>query len=185
MVSKHRSRKRLAMRCARTAIILAVLTWTAGSQALATPSTRGARAQGNRCYAVRIEAISSPSNETSTDRGRRRRYRRRFSAHEVLDLSLSVWLPAKNDASVIEIRLYTPTGRLYEVLQARADASTTPSKIGTRYRGRRARVVSARLPVAGSHITGRSLYGKWRAEVFLDGNEKSCTRRPKNFSLDP
>jgi hypothetical protein len=100
----------------------------------------------------------------------------------VLDLSLSVWLPAKNEASVVEIRLYTPTGRLYEVLQARADASTID---GARYRGRRARVVSARLPVAGSHIVGRSLYGKWRAEVFLDGNEKSCTRRPKKFRLDP
>lgn len=168
------------MRCARTAIILAVLTCTAGSQALATPSTR--RANRNRCYAVRVEAISIPATETSTDTGRRRRYRRRFSAHEVLDLNLSVWLPAKNEASVVEIRLYTPTGRLYEVLQARADASTAD---GARYRGRRARVVSARLPVAGSHITSRSLYGKWRAEVFLDGNEKSCTRRPKKFSLDP
>ena len=164
------------MRCARTVIILAVLT-TAGSQALATRATSRAR-RNNRCYAVRVEAIASPATETK----RRRRYRRRFSAHEVLDLNLSVWLPARNDASVVEIRLYTPTGSLYEILQAQSDAST-PNR--ARHRGRRARVVSARLLVAGSHITSRSLYGKWRAEVFLDGNEKSCTRRPKKFRLDP
>ncbi len=166
------------MRYARTAIILLVLTVTAGSQALATQRTRRARATRIRCYAVRVEAISNPSTETTN----RRRYRRGFSAQEVLDLRLSVWLPEKDEASLVEIRLYTPTGRLYEVLQARADASTTD---GGRYRRRRARVVSARLPVAGSHITSRSLYGKWRAEVFLDENEKSCTRRPKKFTINP
>jgi hypothetical protein len=53
-----------------------------------------------------------------------------------------------------------------------------------RYRFRRARTVTADLPVAGTSITRRSLFGEWRAEVHLDGNERACTR-PTTFTLEP
>ncbi len=166
---------RSKMRLSITGFLLA-LVWMNADLALANQRSRNA--SEGRCYAVRVGAISAPAAETRN----RRRYRRSFSAQELLDLRLSVWLPAGNNASVVNIRLYTPTGRLYQTLQATADASTSGE---VNYRGRRIRVVSARLPVAGSHITDRSLYGEWRADAFLDGSENSCTRRPKRFTIDP
>lgn len=135
-----------------------------------------ANKQSKRCFVVRANAITGEAN------AKRTRYRRRFSAQDALDLRLSVWMPIRNDAGLVEIKLYTPTGHLYEVLQAGADSGTIGE---TKYRGRRARVVAGRLPIAGTHITGRSLYGKWRAEVFLDGEPASCTRRPKRFTITP
>ena len=165
----------------RTAVLL-LLGTILGSEAysLEPPLSSSRDRRRNRCYAVRIEAIRAPSTETST---RRRRFRRRFSAREVLDLRFSVLLPANNQSGLVEIELYTPKGNLYETLQAQVDA-TDPSGGTARYRRRRARVVTARLPVAGSHISSRSLYGRWRAEVHLDGNETRC-ERPKTFIIGP
>ncbi len=165
----------------RTAILL-LLGTILGSEAysLEPPLSSSRDRRRNRCYAVGIEAIGAPSTETST---RRRRFRRRFSAREVLDLRFSVLLPANNQSGLVEIELYTPKGNLYETLQAQVDLDD-PSGGTARYRRRRARVVTARLPIAGSHITSRSLYGRWRAEVHLDGNDRRC-RRPKSFIIGP
>ena len=167
----------------RTAVLL-LLGTILGSEAYSLePPLSSSRDRGrNRCYAVRIEAIGAPSTETSTRR-RRRRFRRRFSAQEVLDLRFSVLLPANNQSGLVEIEIYTPKGNLYETLQAQVDPDD-PSGGTARYRRRRARVVSARLPIAGSHITSRSLFGRWRAEVHLDGNDRRC-RRPKRFIIRP
>lgn len=165
----------------RTATVLTflMLTVTVASSALATPAAPK-RGSTNRCYTVRIEGVSDSSAETK--KRRRRRYRHRFSARDVLDLRLSVWLPEKSDAGLVQIKLYTPTGRVYETLRASVD----PELMGKKnFRGRRARIVTARLPIAGTHITSRSLYGKWRAEVYLDGELGSCTQpRPRRFTIE-
>ncbi len=161
------------MRRVSTVGVVLFLTLATVSHGWAAPPAANRRAR--RCFVVRANAIT---NEATT----RTRYRSRFSAQKVLDLRLSVWLPAYNDAGLVEIKLYTPTGHLYEVLQASTDPDTRDKM---KYRGRRARVVAGRLPIAGTHITGRSLYGKWRAEVFLDGEPASCTRRPKRFAIRP
>ena len=165
----------------RTAVLLLLLGTILGSEAYSfePPVSSSRDRRRNRCYAIRIEAIRTPSTETST----RRRWRRRFSAREVLDLRFSVLLPANNQSGLVEIELYTPKGNLYETLQAQVDPDD-PSGGTARYRRRRARVVTARLPIAGSHITSRSLYGRWRAEVHLDGNDRRC-RRPKRFIIEP
>ena len=161
----------------RTAVLL-LLGTILGSEAysLEPPRSSSRDRRQNRCYAVGIEAIGASSTETSTRR-------RSFSAREVLDLRFSVLLPANNQSGLVEIELYTPKGNLYETLHAQIDA-TDPSGGTATYRRRRARVVTARLPVAGSHITGRSLYGRWRAEVHLDGDERRCTR-PTRFIIQP
>jgi hypothetical protein len=156
-----------------TVAVALFLTLGATSHGGAAPPA--AKGRADRCYVLRANAIT---NDTDA----RTRYRRRFSAQDVLDLRFSVWMPGKNDAGLVEIKLYTPAGHLYEVLEATTDAGTARE---TRYRGRRARVVAGRLPVAGTHITGRSLYGKWRAEVFLDGAPATCTRRPMRFTISP
>ena len=156
------------MKLLRMATILPLL--------ILAPEIEAASRKSNRCY-VRFEPISADSNDTS----RRRRFRRRFTAQNMLDLRVDVWLRADNDAGLVEVKLYTPAGHLYEVLQATAD----PEVVQRSSRRRRSRVVSARLPVAGSHITSRSLYGKWSAEVFLDGNDRPCSRRPRRFFIEP
>lgn len=165
------------MRPALLALVVLALVPAGEARAFDGSRSRTRRAN-NRCYAVRVEAVRASAEPTR----HRRRYRRRFVAHELLDLEMSVWLPAKSEASLVEIHVYTPAGRLYDVLQARAGAGGGET---TRYRGRRSRVMSARLPVAGSHITSRSLYGTWRAEVFVDGDEDRCTRRAKTFTIAP
>lgn len=161
------------MRVLSTVGLALFLTLAATSSGGTAPPAGKGRA--TRCYVLRANAITN-------DADARVRYRRRFSARDVLDLRLSVWMPAKNDAGLVEIKLYTPTGHLYEVLEASTDSYTADE---TRYRGRRARVVAGRLPVAGTHITGRSLYGKWQAEVFLDGEPASCTRQPVRIRINP
>jgi len=155
------------------ALVVPALLGLTGASEAATAASR----RVDRCYAVRVESIAAP-NSAST---KRRRFRRRFSAREVLDLRFNVLLHAKNDAGLVEIKLYTPAGRLYDILEARADGDQ--SALPRRSRRRR-RVVSAKFPVAGTHITNRSLYGKWRADVYLNGSDERCGR-PKRFFIQP
>jgi hypothetical protein len=160
--------------------MLLVLSTIPGSEAsalesvLSSSSNRGA---SGRCNAVRVEAVQKTSDES----GPRRRYRDRFSAEDVLDLRFVVSLPANNQAGLVEIKLYTPSGRLYDVLRAEADGGEATGRSSNRRR--RSRTVAAQLPIAGSHITGRSLYGEWEARVYLDGNDEECNR--KAYILDP
>lgn len=130
----------------------------------------------NRCF-VGFEPIASSSRDAPPQR----RFWRRFSAQEMLDLRVDVWFRATNHSGLVEIKLYTPAGRLYEVLHAKAG----PDDARPIAHRRRLPILSARLPVAGSHITSRSLYGTWTAEVFLDGSDEPCTRRPRRFFIEP
>ncbi len=166
----------MAMRGVTMLFLLGTILGSGASAFASALSSPGDRRAQRQCYAVRVEAIQNPSAES----GPRRRYKDRFSAEDVLDLRFVVMLSANSQAGLVEIRLYTPSGRLYDVLKA----ETEPDASGRgRYRRRRGRVVAAQLPVAGSHITGRSLYGKWEAVVHLDGNDEHCTRA--RFTIDP
>ena len=160
------------MHSRRFVMVLALAGLAATADAAAPPASR----RTNRCYGIRVEAVQAPDAPA-----RRRRFRRRFSAGEVLDLRLNVILHAKNSAGLVEIKLYTPQGRLYDILEARAQGET--KVLRGRFRRRR-RVVSADFPIAGSHITSRSLYGKWRAEVFLNGSDRRCGPK-KTFVIRP
>jgi hypothetical protein len=148
------------------------------AQALERPSSTR---QQDRCFAVQIEAVGSTSDEQT--HGRRHRVRQRFSARDVLDLRFRVLLPSQNQSGLIEVKLYTPKGKVYETLSADLDPDSSSEGM-PRYRFRRARTVTADLPVAGTFITRRSLFGEWRAEVYLDGNERPCMRAT-TFTLEP
>lgn len=157
------------------------------------PPRPSSEAQHRGCYAVRIEALGSTASPSTLSEGKaakakakakaRPRNGHRFSAREILDLRFDVLLRERDPSGLVEVALYTPSGHLYETLKA--ELVPDEAALGrASYRGRRARVVAATLPVAGSFITRRSIYGEWRAEVRLDGAGTACTR-PTSFTLEP
>jgi len=136
-----------------------------------------ARKKANRCYGVRVESADSTINR----RGRTTV----FSASESKDLRLVVSLPEELSSLPVHVKLFTPRGPLYQVLQATADAESTSRAARSRGRsGRGVRVLAALVPVAGTHITTFALFGEWRAEVYLEGSDAPCTR-PLEFVIEP
>lgn len=129
--------------------------------------------RANRCYAVTVEAADSNSS--------RRQRGVAFSAGEVDDLLLKVWVEEKKASAPVLVKLYTPRGVLYQVLEARADGSKGRPGRASR---KRIRALSARLAVAGTHITTYALFGEWRAEAYLEGSETPCAR-PLEFVIEP
>ncbi len=88
----------------------------------------------------------------------------RFRATRVVDLELEARLlhHPKRDHS-LQLRLYTPDGFLYQVLDTRA----VRGRAGfSRY--------EARLPVAGTSIMTSGLYGRWRVVPHADGAREPC-----------
>ena len=91
--------------------------------------------------------------------------RERFSATKTLDLQFRMRLGnADGDAHAVSFRILTPKGHLYQEIQvAHREAA-----------GRRAGIVSGRLPVAGTAIATSSLYGRWRVVPYFDGSPRPC-----------
>ena len=100
-----------------------------------------------------------------------------FSVTKILDLELRAHTrPLPAGPHLVELKLYTPRGHLYEVLPVALEA--TRSKKASR------RHAVARLPVAGTSIVAASLFGRWRVDVHLDGAPQSCGI-PTHFRLTP
>jgi len=132
-----------------------------------------------RCYAVNVDAADSP---TRLD-GRRRAPA--LSARAAKDLEIEVLLSESGATRPVQVKLFTPRGRLYQVLDAVAGESPASARRGRRPRARRQeRPLVARFPVAGTQITTHALFGEWRAEVYLDGAEAPCIR-PLKFVINP
>lgn len=124
---------------------------------------------------LRVQAQGAPINV----------YRREpvFSARAAGDLRFDLWVRASQSSEPSEIRIYTPNRELFKVL--RADASQTPSgRLAERLSRRGLSVLSARLPLVGTHVTRRALYGTWRAEASFVDSDADCTR-PLDFDLQP
>lgn len=91
-----------------------------------------------------------------------------FSASRVYDLHFRTILGGTPDGPhLLELRLYTPNGHLYQVLSV---------PFTGRHGARREPSASATLPVAGTAIMTSSLYGRWRVEPHLDGSPVPCGR---------
>jgi hypothetical protein len=132
----------------------------------------------------------------------RTRRQHRFSATEILDVEIHVFLPASLEGEHrLDVKVYTPDSQLYQVLTVPFEAAEPPAAaengarrdrrklsgilrplpeipapIVQRAEGGRTRYrkVSATLPVAGTSIVSSSLYGTWAAAAFLDGSVSSC-----------
>jgi hypothetical protein len=99
--------------------------------------------------------------EIRSDRGRHDRYR--FSATRILALDFETRLSERRaHEHTVRLRLYTPSGFLYQVLAVPVAAN----------RGHRR--VEARLPVAGTSIMASGLYGRWTVVPQLDDSSEPC-----------
>jgi len=105
-----------------------------------------------------------------------------FSVTKILDLELRAKVrPLPAGPHLLELKLYTPRGHLYDVLPVAFDGR----RLKKTHDGRAVRQdVVATLPVAGTSIVAASLFGRWRVEVHLDGAPHSCGS-PTHFRLTP
>lgn len=130
---------------------------------------------------------------------------RGFSASHVVALEFEAAVHGRylSGDHLLELKLFTPRGHLYQVLpvpftlelpsrdepprMARVDRKRGPMRRhhteqfevedGVRHR------VRTSIPVAGSWILTHSLYGRWRVDAYLDGGESRCGSR--GFRLVP
>jgi len=117
-----------------------------------------------------------------------------FSATEILDIVFEAdFVVGFNGDALLELKVYTPNGHLYQVLVA--PVSSEPSKRGSRVRVAgfpyplptqivaktigelAAPVPSMSLPVAGTQIVATSLYGTWEVRPYLSGQAADCGER--------
>jgi hypothetical protein len=73
----------------------------------------------------------------------------------------------------LQLRLYTPDGFLYQVLEAKP----VPGRHATHR-------FEARLPVAGTSIMASGLYGRWRVVPHLDDRREPCGTS-RSFVIKP
>jgi hypothetical protein len=157
--------------------------------ALASAPALEARDLGQQCTVL---AVTSPQL-------RPRLVQPPFSATRILDVQFHVLAPRQLQGQhVLDIKVYTPKGHLYQALSTRFSAALnapvarpltvatlgSPGPVRTvRYQGLKRKLVSARLPVAGTHIVTHSLYGAWRIQPHLDGSLAPCGAG-RSFSIE-
>jgi hypothetical protein len=120
-----------------------------------------------------------------------------ISARTVQNLELGTWFRTTVTGDhLMEFKLYTPTGHLYQVLTVpftvaarrplsavrKVDGYPRPLEVQTLAPDRLSRVTSL-LPVAGTWITTNSLYGRWRVDAHLDRSVTPCTSH--RFTIRP
>ena len=115
--------------------------------------------------------------------------RRVFSASKILDLRLEATFPPLHGDHQLEVRVFAPSGHLYQVLtvpfssaptsprQRRVEGHPRPLEVRKPAKvmvdGEALQAVAAVLPVAGTWVVSSSLYGRWRAEARLDGSPEA------------
>ncbi len=132
----------------------------------AAPSGAGAsqpqRERPAACAVVAIESDQAP------------RAVRRFRATRIHDLAFEARVlgQARREYS-LQLRVYTPDGFLYQVLETRSAPLRGP---GSRF--------EARLPVAGTSIMASGLYGRWTVVPHESGRREPCGRG-RSFVIRP
>jgi hypothetical protein len=92
-----------------------------------------------------------------------------WRARDVVDLELSTRVrPSSREAARIEFRVYTPAGHLYETFPASITQGSA----------------TAKLPVSGTAISQRGLYGQWKVVPHFEGDLAPCAQA-RTFSLTP
>lgn len=156
----------------------------AGAEVSAVTRTRP------ECVAVLVSSPQQPA--TARPRGP-------FSATKILDVRFGTVLRRQlTGPHVLELKVYTPRGHLYQTLTVPFTAAgrTRGERFVDGYprplpeqetravshRGARGYELSATLPVGGTAIMSNSLYGSWRVEPYLDG---SVCGRSARFEIQP
>jgi hypothetical protein len=128
----------------------------------------------SRCQSVWVTA---PGSGGPTPRARKPL---QFSASNVVDLELRVVVPTSAPA-VVELKVFTPNGHLYQELSVSSAQSSVPS--GSTRRSR-STTLKALFPVAGTTIVNNSLYGTWKVEAYFAGERSACAK-PRAFVIKP
>ena len=114
------------------------------------------------CFVTRIGSDQAP------------RAFRRFRATRVVELEFELeLLRPRSVEKAPQLRLYTPDGFLYQVLETKPVGKRPATG---RYR--------ARLPVAGTSIMQSGLYGRWRV-VPHAGDARDACGRGQGFFIRP
>jgi hypothetical protein len=144
---------------------------------LAMGASAFAERGSGRCYAVRVHPAEAEGRN-----GNNGRSGRSISATAAKDLVIEVSVPDAAASSPVQVKLFTPRGRLYQVIEAHAGESEMLDGGGRGRRGR-GRTLEALFPMAGTPVVTNALFGEWRAEVYLDGAETPCLR-PLEFVIE-
>lgn len=117
-----------------------------------------------------------------------------FSAANLIALSLEAqFSPRVKEGHLLELKVYTPHGKLYQVLSVpfsppgprqtvqTVDGYPRPLEV-VRITPRRGYRVGSSLPVAGTWIVKNSLFGEWRADAHIDGGIRPC--RSLRFTIN-
>ena len=137
------------------------------------PASHGPRTKPATCAVVAIEAEQPPRRRPPSARHDPSR-RHSFRATRILALEFETQLSGHlRRGSSLQLRLYTPGGFLYQVLEV-------PVERG----GRSRRRLEARLPVAGTSIMASGLYGRWTIVPHLDNRREPCGRG-RSFVIQP
>lgn len=123
-----------------------------------------------------------------------------YSALEISDIIFDVTAVGVFDGdSVLELKIVTPNGHLYQVLTAPVSSDRTKAAGVSRVVGypyalqvqhMESKIagettdspVTLRFPVGGTLIVRSSLYGLWEVSAYLDGVEAGCSD-PSRFTL--
>ena len=161
-------------------LVLSILVALGLAGPAAAASAPDAAPRGGSCVALEI---ASPQ-----DANRQGRIPE-FSASAILDLRFTAVLRRPDDHGVVKLKLFTPSGYLYQTLSVPfvTDAGGSPQALhvdgssrasveqkaerlasGTDYR------VEGRVPVAGTLITNEGLFGRWTVEPWLEGAAAPC-----------
>jgi len=95
-----------------------------------------------------------------------------FALDDIRDLFVfSAWKHVDGEHTQ-ELRFLLPDGNLYQKIETKFTTQESAKKQGVRatVKSREEAALSVALPVAGTHITQRSLAGTWTVELFLDGH---------------
>jgi hypothetical protein len=97
---------------------------------------------------------------------------RAWSARDVTSLEFRGRVTPPAAQRRLELRVLTPQGHLYQTLVADPRGHRVSASRGLRMRGR-GRVL-ATMPVAGTSVTQRGLFGRWSVVPHFDGESRPC-----------
>ena len=128
----------------------------------APPHERVEKVTG-QCGVVTVRSPQAPHIRTE-----------RFSAGQILDVEFGTALRKRvPGAHVLNLRVYTPKGHLYQQLSVAFDGGEAVGAAAAGASPKQPRLV-ARLPVGGTSITNASLFGRWKVVPHLDQSPRPC-----------
>lgn len=105
---------------------------------------------------------------------------RTWAARRLVSLDFTASLRAAETPARVEFHVLTPGGHLYQKLPTSPQESSPPRS----HNRKTPPVVTARLPVAGTQITQRGLYGRWSVVPYFEGSLEPCGPNA-SFALGP